>query len=257
MENKNIETLKKLGLTTYEATAYITLSSLISATAIEISKNSQIPRSKIYDVLKNLFKKGFIQIENGRPLKYHINSPITTINKQKEIINSELDQLAEELNVIYENKIKQVPAPVWKISGVNNIIQKEIDIIKRSKHTLSMRIGFLFDGEYEILIKELKNKQDSININIIASPHCYLNNEKTNIIEKFSQEGINIYPGDVPIVKMMINDGYEMFHTYAKFSDDNKTIIPNTAIGVWNQYEDVANNYQINFKKQLQKIKKK
>ncbi len=256
MNNEDIETLKKIGLTTYEATAYITLSSIISATAVEISKNSQIPRSKIYDVLKSLSKKGFVEIENGRPLKYNINPPLNVINKQKEVIVSELDKLAEKLNVIYENKIKQVPAPVWKISGINNIIQKEVDIIKHTKNTLSMRIGFLFEGEYEILIKELKKKMDTVNINILATPICYINNEKIDIIENFSSEGINIYEADIPIVKMMISDSREMFHTYTKFNENKKSIIPNTAIGVWNQYEDVASNYQLNFKKQLKKYKK-
>ncbi|MCF0225816.1 MAG: TrmB family transcriptional regulator [Methanobrevibacter sp.] len=256
MNKEDIIILKKIGLTTYEATAYITLASLISATAVKISENSQIPRSKIYDVLKSLAEKDFIEIESGRPLIYNIKPPVTTINKQKEKLTSELDKLANKLNFIYENEIKQVPAPVWKITGVNNIIEKEVDIIKRSKHTISMRIGFLFDGEDEILLKELKKKSDSVNINILASKECY-GNTKINIIEKFKNEGIEIYPADIPIVKMMISDAKELFHTYTKFSEDKKSIMPNSAIGVWNQYEDVASNYQANFKKQFKKMKKK
>lgn len=248
MKNEDIETLKKLGLTTYEANAYITLASLISATATDISKSSQIPRSKIYDVLKNLSNKGFIEIENGKPLRYNIKPPITTINKQKEELNTELDRLASKLNFIYENEIKQVPAPVWKISGMKNIIQKELEIIKRSKSTISMRIGFVFDNELELIIKELKQKADTININILVSPEC-------NITEILKNEGFNTYETNIPIVKMIINDEKEMFHIYAKFSEDKQEILPHTSIGVWNQYEDVAKNYESNFKKQLKKIK--
>ena len=119
-----------------------------------------------------------------------------------------------------------------------------------------MRIGFLFDGEDAILLKELKKKSDSVNINVLASKECY-GNTKINIIEKFKNEGIEIYPADIPIVKMMISDAKELFHTYTKFSEDKKSIMPNSAIGVWNQYEDVASNYQANFKKQFNKLKKK
>ena len=35
----------------YEAQAYVTLTSLIQATAVEVSEKSGIPRSKIYDIL--------------------------------------------------------------------------------------------------------------------------------------------------------------------------------------------------------------
>ena len=53
----NVAVLKKLGLTMYEAQAYVTLTSLISSTATEISEKSGIPRSKIYEVLKGLVQK--------------------------------------------------------------------------------------------------------------------------------------------------------------------------------------------------------
>lgn len=251
MTKEDIETLKKLGLTTYEATAYLTLSSLISATATDISKSSQIPRSKVYDVLKHLSEKGFIEIENGKPLIYNVKPPITTINKQKEELNENLDKLASKLNFVYENEIKQVPAPVWKVSGLDNIIQKEIDIIKRSKTTISIRIGFIFDDELKTLIKELKKKSETVDINIIVSEEF---NEKMNIIKKLKNEGFNTYIANIPLVKMMISDSKEMFHTYAKFKDDKKEINPSSVIGVWNQYEDVSKNYEINFKKQIKRI---
>ena len=84
MKQEDINLLKQLGLTTYEAKAYITLSSLIQATADEISDKSDIPRSKIYDVLKRLNSKDYIKIESGRPLTYHVNPPINVLKREKE-----------------------------------------------------------------------------------------------------------------------------------------------------------------------------
>ena len=46
MKQEDINLLKQLGLTTYEAKAYITLSSLIQATADEISDKSDIQDPK-------------------------------------------------------------------------------------------------------------------------------------------------------------------------------------------------------------------
>ena len=76
--DENISVLKGIGLTMYEAQAYVTLTSLISSTASEIAEESGIPRSKIYDVLKELAKKNFIEVEDGRPLTYNVKSPVVS-----------------------------------------------------------------------------------------------------------------------------------------------------------------------------------
>ena len=108
MIQEHVNNLKKLGLSTYEATAYITLTSLISATAVKISEESTIPRTKIYDVLKSLAKKEYIEIENGRPLIYHVKSPLITLEKEKEKFTESLDKTIVTLNSIYEHEISQV-----------------------------------------------------------------------------------------------------------------------------------------------------
>lgn len=256
MIQEHVNNLKKLGLSTYEATAYITLTSLISATAVKISEESTIPRTKIYDVLKSLAKKEYIEIENGRPLIYHVKSPLITLEKEKEKFTESLDKTIVTLNSIYEHEISQVQAPIWRISGIQNIIQKEIEIIQRSKETLSLRIGFLFKDEYDAIINALVDKNNEIDINILASPYTYIENKKIDVIDLFKKEGLAIYKANIPFVKMITSDSKELLHIYAKFSEDKKSVIPYSAIGIWNQYEDIAKNYEDRFKKQLEKIKK-
>ena len=85
--DENIAILKGLWLTMYEAQAYVTLTSLISSTANEVSEKSGIPRSKIYDVLKGLIKKNFIDVEDGRPLTYNVKSPVEVLSREKEKID--------------------------------------------------------------------------------------------------------------------------------------------------------------------------
>ena len=254
--NKDISTLKGMGLTMYEAQAYVTLTSLISAPAVEVSEKSGIPRSKIYDVLKKLNEKNFIEIEEGRPLTYNVKSPVEVLTREKERLNAEIDDSIATLTNIYENGMSQVQAPIWRIYGVDKIINQEVEIIKRAKTSVNMRIGFLFEGEAESLIKEF-NSRKNLNVNILASPTCYINNEEIDIIKMFEDEQINIYKADIPFVKVLISDSKEMMHTYTKFSKDKREVIPETAIGIWNKYEDVARNYDERFMNQLEKIKRK
>ena len=254
--DENISTLKGIGLTMYEAQAYVTLTSLIQATADEVSKSSGIPRSKIYDVLKKLSEKDFIEIEDGRPLTYVVKSPVEVLSHEKEKIDSQIEDVIVRLTNIYENGISQVQAPIWRIYGVEKIINQELEIIQRAKNTINMRIGFLFEGEGEALIKAFK-KRRNLKVNILASPTCYINNEEINIIKRFKDQNINIQKADIPFVKVLISDSKEMMHTYTKFSQDKREVIPETAIGIWNKYEDVARNYDERFVNQLEKIKKR
>ena len=189
--DENISTLKGIGLTMYEAQAYVTLTSLIQATADEVSKSSGIPRSKIYDVLKKLSEKDFIEIEDGRPLTYVVKSPVEVLSHEKEKIDSQIEDVIVRLTNIYENGMSQVQAPIWRIYGVEKIINQELEIIQRAKNTINMRIGFLFEGEGEALIKAFK-KRRNLKVNILASPTCYINNEEINIIKMFKDQNINI-----------------------------------------------------------------
>ena len=254
--NEDMTVLKGLGLTMYEAQAYIALTSLISSTASEIAETADIPRSKIYDVLKGLSKKNFIEVENGRPQTYNVKSPVEVLGREKERITAEIDDSITRLTNIYENGMSQVQAPIWRIYGVDKIISQEVEIIKRAKVSVNMRIGFLFEGEGEALINAFKRKK-SLKVNILASPTCHINGEEVNIIRMFEDAGINIQKADIPFVKVLISDSKEMMHTYTKFSEDKRNVIPETAIGIWNKYEDVARNYDERFENQLKKMKRK
>ncbi|MCQ2971132.1 transcriptional regulator [Methanobrevibacter gottschalkii] len=254
--DENIAILKGIGLTMYEAQAYVTLVSLISSNATEISEKSGIPRSKIYDVLKGLIQKNYIDVEDGRPLTYNVKSPVEVLSLEKNRLTTELDDTITRLTNVYENGMSQVQAPIWRIYGVDKIINQELEIITRAKHSINMRIGFLFEEEGEALVKILK-KRKNLNINILASPTCCINNKTFNIIKFFKDNDIPVHKADIPFVKVLISDSKEMMHTYTKFSEDKRTVLPETAIGIWNKYEDIARNYDERFMNQLHKIQNK
>lgn len=254
MQNKNIQTLKTLGLTTYEALAYLTLNSLIKAKATQISEESTIPRSKVYDVLKNLQKKGYIEIEHGRPIIYHAIPAKEIFEKEKTRIIQNINTTQQELTEIYENQISQVPAPIWLIHGTEKALKKELDIIKRTQNTLNMRIGYLLPQEETQLTQALKKIEHKTTINILISPRC-LKNTQDNLITKLKNTNINIQKTKLPLAKMMIKDNKELLHIFTKFTD-TQTPIPNTTIGIWNRYENIAQNYNKRFYNALEKKEK-
>jgi sugar-specific transcriptional regulator TrmB len=62
--------LRDFGLSSYEIKAYLALLSVGYSTPSELSRICEVPRSRIYDVLQSLAKKGFAWIKTGKSLIY-------------------------------------------------------------------------------------------------------------------------------------------------------------------------------------------
>ena len=67
---KTEKQLKNLGLNSYEAKTWVALLSRGMATATELSDISNVPRSRSYDVLESLERKGFIKVKHGKQISY-------------------------------------------------------------------------------------------------------------------------------------------------------------------------------------------
>lgn len=67
--------LVSLGLTGYEAAAYLALTRRSRATGAEVARLASLPRQRIYDVLEGLVTRGLASVEPGRPARYSAASP--------------------------------------------------------------------------------------------------------------------------------------------------------------------------------------
>ncbi|HEV8251333.1 MAG TPA: helix-turn-helix domain-containing protein [Gaiellaceae bacterium] len=67
--------LTELGLTSYEAKAYVALMRRDSSTAAQTARLSNVPRQRIYDVLAALVEKGLASTRPGDVVKYAATPP--------------------------------------------------------------------------------------------------------------------------------------------------------------------------------------
>ncbi|WP_225370246.1 hypothetical protein [Methanobrevibacter arboriphilus] len=95
------------------------------------------------------------------------------------------------------------------------LLKKELEIISRAKSTVSIRMGFLFEGESKFLKDKFKNLlKKGIEINILAAEYCYIDDKKIDVLAEFEDCGVNILKADIPFVKLIIRDGIEMIHIF-------------------------------------------
>ncbi|HRW82226.1 MAG TPA: TrmB family transcriptional regulator [Methanothrix sp.] len=131
-----VDGLRKLGLTEYEARSYAALVGLGEATAREVHEASGVPRTRVYDILKDLTGKGFAEFVQGSPTYYRAIEPERVIERLKEELLEAASRSADELKNL--NLETPVPTPVWCVRNEWGIKNRVRDIIKRADDELTI-----------------------------------------------------------------------------------------------------------------------
>lgn len=136
-----VQLLKTVGLTEYEAKAYIALVALGEPmNGYEVSKASGIPRSTIYEVLAKLVARGAaIQVHGvGRSTESFVALPVDSfIEGYRSKLSSTLDGLAETLpRVAAKNRTHLVQ----KLAGQEAIAQRMNDVVARAQQYVWLSI---------------------------------------------------------------------------------------------------------------------
>ena len=116
-----IEVLKKLGFTEYEAKTYLALAKLKIASISEIAAVSKVPRNKVYEALKKLEEKGKVVSLPISPRKYKIND-IETLREDVKDLSKKVSDLIKKVK--RKSNVDEFKELFWIIKGKKNIIEK-------------------------------------------------------------------------------------------------------------------------------------
>jgi len=155
MNKKLVEKLMKLGLTQYEAQAYIALVRLNEATAAKVAEVSRIPRPKVYDALESLERKGFVYSTSQTPVTYIAKSPSEVISLLKKQYLMAFDELEKELTFLSTSRVSEAP----KVSFVKNesmLIQDIISHINSANEVIKVCDTLFIMLENKNLIETLQ-----------------------------------------------------------------------------------------------------
>jgi len=212
MEPKEIiNILKEFGLGEYEAKAYLALLERGKISARIISDVTRIPYTKIYQVLQDLERYGFIISISGKPRMHMALSPekalekrMMQIKKEQEIENDKRQRLkkklVEELEPVFKNNVEEEIAEMgtWTVVGTINVSSYIKTLISNSKDlrcTISDLDSFI--GNYR---DELRNTKAKV---IIRCPNAY----------SFDDISIFNYPG-YEGADIIIKDDNEVVYTF-------------------------------------------
>jgi len=155
--------LKDIGFTVYEGKTYISLLQNNPVTRYELSKNSGVPRSAIYGVIKNLENMGAVNLISSDPEKYVPLPPDQLFSMLEDAYREKVEKAKEGLKGIESNGIVD---HLWTIVGYQNMIQKAKELIRKSKKEICLSV---WKRECDLLKNELyEASQRGVNITIFS-----------------------------------------------------------------------------------------
>lgn len=206
--------LETLGLTEYETKAYICLVEKGTSTAGNLSKLTEIPHSKIYEVLMRLEKRNLIEAQKGRPLLFKAIKPSTAIEaietQLKTNLQNEYTERKTNLENTYTKQItelsdaqklvideldglfckNEVVEPsediVWTIHGKANLDSQAQEIILSAQTEVRLRMPYDDFSEVEPTIKAAHSKGVNIQLLVhrLTSSVCKLKENAEIFIEE-------------------------------------------------------------------------
>ncbi len=139
-------------LNLYEVKLWAALLSRGVSTAGELSDIADVPRSRSYDILESLEKKGFVVMKLGKPIKYIAIPPAEVVDRVKKNMHFEAQEkvkrlesvrgspLMEELNTLHTTGINLVdPTDMTGcLRGRNNLYNHLDMLIKEAKKSVNI-----------------------------------------------------------------------------------------------------------------------
>jgi len=178
-------------LNIYESRVWLALLSKGIASAGEIAELSGVPRSRTYDVLESLEKRGFAIIRIGKPVKYIAIKPTEVIEKMK---NDTMQEAHEKVKSLSNLKSTNEYAELAQLhtTGISPIKVQEITGSLRGRANIISKIRDLVENcEKEVLIcTSVIDFEDKARVLVPAIEKLTKNNIKVKLAISGDEEKI-------------------------------------------------------------------
>ena len=139
-------------LNLYETKVWLALLGKGVASAGEIANLSRVPRSRTYDVLESLEKKGFALVKLGKPVKYIGVKPKMILEKLKNNVRTGAQERIETLSKINSTEEYSQLETLYK-SGIGLVKREDVSASLKGKSNISNYLSDLIrEAKKEVMI---------------------------------------------------------------------------------------------------------
>jgi sugar-specific transcriptional regulator TrmB len=239
---------RNFALNLYEARIWAALLSRGRSTAGELSDIANVPRSRTYDVLESLEKKGFAMMKLGKPIQYMAVSPTEVIERVKKNVRESLKQKEDDLdNLKNSDSLKKLDTLFRKgveyvdptelsgiVKGRTNIYSKLENMITAAKKDVTLVTSASGAIRKVEALKRVMERAKKRGVNIrFAAPQTKDNKEVLGFVKKLTQfKNLSNFDARFAVV-----DNKEVLFMLLP----DHEVHPKYDVGVWVQSELFAN----------------
>lgn len=234
---KTMHTLTGLGLTEYQAKAYVAILLPKEATAEEVSVTSGVPRSKVYQTLKDLQTLGWVKVRRGRPLRFKPVDPRSILEDKFQELSDNLQIAQRELLGLYRADVSR-PPDVELVYGPRPILEKELDMIKQAQRSISLVGSLWFKEELETLVPWLFRKAEKgVSVRVVSRARVNVDKKTLDVKEALAELPCEKEFREKGYTKTLVIDEEE---SLLIFSEVEKDQVDSSAItGMWTRNKEI------------------
>ncbi len=171
---------RHFNLNLYEVRVWTALLSRGVSTAGELSEIGGVPRSRAYDVLESLEKKGFVTMKLGKPIKYLAVEPKEVVERVKKLVQKNANESIGKLEELGKSEVLSELERLHT-QGIDFIDATDLSGAVRGKHNL-----------YAHLETMVKSAEKSVTIMTTTKGLQRKADALKPILQKLSKKDVNI-----------------------------------------------------------------
>ena len=167
-------------LNLYEVKIWTSLLSRGVSTAGELSDIANVPRSRSYDVLESLEKKGFVIMKLGKPIKYIAIPPKEVVERVKKNVKNAADDSLKRLDELKKTEV---------LGELNSLHNQGVELVEPSDLSGSLRGRHNLYNHLELTIR---NAEKTVTIMTTSAGFLRKIEGLKPVFEQLKKRGVKI-----------------------------------------------------------------
>ena len=226
-----IEQLERFGLSTYAARTFVALVMLGTGTAKDVSRVSEVPRTRVYDAIEELQGFGLVDVQQASPKEFWAISAETTVGTFEREMDERLSILVTALDELEPVERPEEQRGVWTVDSQSSVTDRVIEFIgEADEEVVYMTVEDLLTDDVVEALRGAAERDATIHLGGVSSEVQERIQDDIPDAEMF--ESLWVW-SDTPAGRLMMVDGRRTLVSVLVDGVDDAPTEPRAETAIW------------------------